>query len=346
MRIMLQNFNLVVSVFRKDPVLRKSFRRNALALFKTIIRNSALATNHGTVIINLTEHIGDIVACEPVSYHIRKQHPKSHIVWSVNKKYAELVKYNPHIDEVLEVTCLTEWISLKRIFLPFVKIYDLHINGKRCTTYKISNKNATSPSLTFSNYLDYGNLLQVAAIAGGIRDMPDYAPKFHFKPGASSPFKETDYLVIHPLSNEIEKNWCNEKWNQLVVSLLQRFPDIHVVEIGLKNIIKSDDPRYHDFTGRLDFQQIGCLIRSCSLFIGVDSGFGHFANALRKNSIILMGHYQHFRNYSVYSGDFARSENLTVLYHEGTLKHLEIEKVEQAIESRLVFVYAQPQVES
>lgn len=338
MHIMLQNFTLAASVFRKDPLLRKSLRTNSAILFRKIFSSFTGPKNKGIIIINLTEHIGDIIACEPVSYHLRKQYPDSYIIWSVNRQYSELVKYNPNIDEVLELTCLTEWISIKKIFGRFVKIFDLHINGKRCATHRISSKNAANAELTFFNYLEQGNLLQVGAMAAGIRNIPDYSPRFHFSPTLDAPLPEDDYIVIHPLSNEEEKNWCNEKWNRLVKHLLHTYPHIDVVEVGLSNIIHSDNPRYHNLTGKLDLQQIAKLIDASSLFIGVDSGFGHFANALKKNSIILMGYYQDFKNYKVYSGEFAKGENLSMIYYQGLLKNLELEKVEQAVNARLVLV--------
>lgn len=336
MHIMLHNLSLVASVFRKDTVLRKSFRRNAGLLFETIMRIKTRRSHDRVIIINLTEHIGDIVACEPVSYHLRKEHPKSYIIWSVNKKYAELVKYNPHINAVLELSCLTEWIPLKKMFSQFVTIYDLHINGKRCTVHRISSKNSSNTSLTFTNYLNKGNLLQVGAMAAGIKNMPDYAPSFHFKPGVGSPNFRDEYIVIHPLSNEAEKNWCHEKWNTLVERILEKYTDVHIVEIGLSPIIRSSSERYHDFTSKLDFQQIAKLIDSSSLFVGVDSGFAHFANALKKNSLILMGYYQDFKNYQVYSGYFATSQHVNIIYFQGTLKHLDVEKVERSIQLPLL----------
>ena len=43
------------------------------------------------IAIGLVEHIGDIVACEPVVRHLRSIHPNAEISWVVNEGYRELI---------------------------------------------------------------------------------------------------------------------------------------------------------------------------------------------------------------------------------------------------------------
>lgn len=52
------------------------------------------------LIIRLSS-IGDIIQCLPVLYALRKQFPQAHISWAVNEQYAELLKYNPLLNEVI-----------------------------------------------------------------------------------------------------------------------------------------------------------------------------------------------------------------------------------------------------
>jgi ADP-heptose:LPS heptosyltransferase len=324
-----------LSAFRKDPFLRKSLVLNTGYLLRTMLQVHLGGQFTKIIIINLTEHIGDIVACEPVSYHLRKLHPKAFIIWSVNKKYNELVNYNPHINAVLNLSCLTEWICLKKLLPPFIKIYDLHINGKRCSKHLISSRNSVNTTVTFFNYLHHGNLLQIAAKVAGIDDIPDYTPRFHFKNQEQPGLIKAEYIVLHTLSNEPERNWSSEKWNELVNRFLEKYPAVHIVEIGLKSIIETDNTRYHNLTGKLDLQEVAHIIDSSVLFIGVESGFAHLANALSKNSIILIGYFHEFRNYMVYSGAFARRERVSLLYYQGLLQKLDIREVEKAVDIRI-----------
>ena len=70
-------------------------------------------------VISLVEHIGDIVACEPVTRMLRSVHPKAHVVWITKYAYISLVSHNPGIDQTLGVTCIYEWSLLKKLKLPF-----------------------------------------------------------------------------------------------------------------------------------------------------------------------------------------------------------------------------------
>ena len=333
---MFHDLNRFISVLKKDPLLRQSLLRNTGSLFSAIFRVSLSRSYNKLIIINLTEHIGDLVASEPIAYHLRKSNPHAFIIWSVNKEYADIVNYNPNINTVLKLSCLTEWILLKKVFSPFVKIYDMHINAKRCSTHRISGRNSVNTTLSFSNYLNHGNLLQIGAMAAGIQDLPDYAPRFHFKEPTQPRRIDAQYVVLHTLANDSERNWTNEKWNELVNKILLKYPEVHIAEIGLENIINHNNGRYHDFTGKLGLQEIAHLIKSSVLFIGVESGFAHIANALSKNSIILIGYFNEFKNYMVYSGPFARGENVSLLYYPGQLEQLDINDVEKAIDARLI----------
>ena len=335
MKTMFHYLNRFSTALRKDALLRQYLLRNSWLLLKALLRIYLSPKYSKLIIISLSEHIGDIVASEPFAYHLRKLNPRAFIIWLVDEKYEELVKYNTNINAVLKASCLTELIILKKVFSRFIKFYDLHVNMKTCTTHRISNRNSINKTIDFSNYLNHGNLLQIGSMAAGINDMPDYAPKFFFKDNQRSRLIEADYIVLHTLSNNAERNWCSEKWNDLVKRLLIKYPEIHIAEIGLENIIQSRSPRYYNFTGKLSLQEIAGVIEASVLFIGVESGFGHIANALSKNSIILIGYYRGFKNYMVYSGAFARGENVSLLYYQGNLKHLEVDEVERAVDKRI-----------
>src|SRR5215216_1755308 len=71
-------------------------------------RIKAQASDRKFIAIAQIEHLGEIVACEPIARYVRQQYPDAHIVWSVRKPYRELIDNNPRIDESLVVHCLTE----------------------------------------------------------------------------------------------------------------------------------------------------------------------------------------------------------------------------------------------
>ena len=54
------------------------------------------------IVISLTEHIGDIIASEPISRYLKNNFTDK-IVWVVNQKYSNFVRYNPTIDHLIFV---------------------------------------------------------------------------------------------------------------------------------------------------------------------------------------------------------------------------------------------------
>ena len=66
------------------------------------------------VVIGLVEHLGDIVACEPVARYVKAKYPGCKVSWVVNDTFRELVDYNPYIDATVTVECLTDWIKFTK----------------------------------------------------------------------------------------------------------------------------------------------------------------------------------------------------------------------------------------
>jgi heptosyltransferase-3 len=336
LHIMLKYLKIYFSIFRKDTAFRKSAVRNIILLSGLRLRQMFRARKERLIIINLTEHMGDVLAAEPISRHIRQLHPHAHIAWCVNKKFEDIVRYNPHLNDTITVTCIAEWIFIKKLFTPVVKIYDLHLNGRSCGKYKLTNKNQSRKGITIFNYLEYGNLLQVFAATAGLKNVTDETPVFHFSKNKNDevvfPF---NYIIFHPSANDPERNWHPPQWTMLLNKILDTDPSLHVVEIGLESVISSDSPRFHNLTGRYNLQQLAHIIKRAELFIGVESGFGHFANALGTKSIILIGHYQHYRNYQVYSGRFAQGKNVVLHYHPGQLNQMKFPEIWPTVQRSL-----------
>lgn len=81
------------------------------------------------VAIDLTEHLGDIIACEPVASYVQQCYPHAHVIWFVRRLYKDLIAYNPNIDTAFPIYCISEWIYLSRTTL-FDEIVDLHFEGR------------------------------------------------------------------------------------------------------------------------------------------------------------------------------------------------------------------------
>lgn len=84
-----------------------------------------------TVAIALMEHMGDIVAAEPIARLARKRFPGARIFWITRAPYAVLPEHYPEVDHVVVVRCLTEWMLLQRVRL-FDVVWDLHADARMC----------------------------------------------------------------------------------------------------------------------------------------------------------------------------------------------------------------------
>jgi heptosyltransferase-3 len=294
-------------------------------------------TNRPLVVVSLVEHCGDIVACEPVARYLRSQYPNMHLVWVCTGKYVELLRYHPDIDKVAQVTCLTSWLRVRGLKLGHRQI-DLQINGRFCLMCRNPIVNQGShQQITVDNYYNFGALLPAFCLAAGLPALND-SPQFFFP--ANMP-ERTDslnlperFIVFHCCSNEVTRDWDIKKWHSLKELIAIKF-GIPVVEVGLKSIFtESNDSTYINLCGQLSLSETGGVIARSTLFVGVDSGPAHIANAVRCPGVILLGLYNHFANRLPFTGFFANDGAIIVRTPEA-LSSLSVEKVFEAVDMRL-----------
>jgi ADP-heptose:LPS heptosyltransferase len=301
-------------------------------------------TNRPLVVVSLVEHCGDIVACEPVARYLRTQYSKMHLVWVCTGKYVELLRYHPDINEVAQVTCLTSWLRVRGLKLAHRQI-DLQINGRFCLTCRnpIVNRGGQQ-QITVENYYDFGALLPAFCLAAGLPPLTE-SPQFHFP--ADMP-QRTDslnlpetFIVFHCRSNEVARDWDIEKWHSLKELIAMKF-GIPIVEVGLKSIFTEENDRtYFNLCGQLSLLETAAVIARSMLFVGVDSGPAHIANAVRCPGVILLGRYNHFANRMPFTGFFA-NDDATIVRTPEALNSLPVEKVFEAVEMKLAKLLHEP----
>ncbi len=275
-----------------------------------------------------TEHFGDIVAAEPISRLVKAQYPNSYIVWFVKDRFKELVVSNPQIDAVYSEFCVTERSVIINSKV-FDKVFELQFrNNNECAKCQVFRENpiAVERNIHVGNYFEYGNLLEVFAQCGGLLQRGEQFPvngepqlliqPSHFEKIAALNLP-LDFIVIHCQSNYAPKDWPAEKWEKYVTWLLNTY-DYPILEIGLGSNLKINSDRFHNLTGKLSLMETAALISKSKLFIGLDSGPSHMANAAGIPSIILMGALNNFLTYNPYSGKFLK-EDFAVLVRQNGL---------------------------
>jgi heptosyltransferase III len=289
------------------------------------------------IAVVLLEHFGDIVACEPTIRYLRSKYPDSYIIWFTSHRYSELLRYNPNVNKVVMLYCLTEWILLSHFNL-FDAVYNLHANERACPVCDILlRKKKGKTSITIRNYYNYGSLLSSFAQSAGLPSLND-GPKVY---SSDRVIRSVDLLclpreliVIHCTSNEKARDWLSDKWDELVDRLTNSF-DIHLAEVGLVPTITKGLPRYFNLCGKLSLLETAEVIRRARLFIGIDSGPAHLANAVGTRGVVLLGHYRIFRSYVPFSGGYADGSSAELLRHDGPVAEMPVERVFQAAKAGL-----------
>ncbi len=263
--------------------------------------------------ILLTEHLGDIVAAEPIIHELKQKHPRAKIVWIVRASFQCLLENHPLLDEVItEPSILVSiWLSKRS---PFTHFYNLHLSQLRFDPYfhtELHNAKADQIGLTIATYYHRGNLLKGIYDLCNIPYQESKQPHLHL--GQESKIQLPDkYWVIHRKSNGEDREWKDAHWKTLVQRIMEHY-DMTIVEIGVSDGMQMSNPRFISYVGKTSLSSMAHIIAGAEFFLGIDSGPTHIANAFEIPGLILLGNYKDFKNYMPYSG--AYENGLAKIYH-------------------------------
>jgi heptosyltransferase III len=292
----------------------------------------------GTLAIGMVEHLGDIVAAEPISRLARRRFPDATIIWATREPYAALPLGFSAVDAVVTVTCLTEWLLLRASGLG-APAWDLHINRRYCPICQIPVTKTGLPGAIFpDNYFQFGNLLAVQCLSVPLPVLTA-GPELPIDKDAAKAIASFGLppriIVIHCASNDPLKDWPRENWATLLDEILREF-DVTVMEVGTRAVaISQDQPRRRNLCGMLSIPQTAEVLRRATLFIGIDSGPAHLANSVAVPGIILMCDYKGFGDYMPFSGRYADRTAATTIRTHGPMSNLQVAPVLHAVQSRL-----------
>ena len=309
--------------------VRLNYTQNLRSIRKLRSRLNQERPDRKLVAIMLLEHLGDIVACEPVVRHIRKVHPDVFIVWGVKKAYRELVDNNPHIDLTIVIHCLSERLMLSNLGL-FDEVIDLHFSDRYCSLCRRPLKKDHGPSkITLANYFQFGSLLSAMSQSAGLPALDDqpmvYIPEPAVRKVDSLKLPE-EFVVINCTSNAFEKGWPADKWIRLLAEIKESV-GLPIFEIGTETFLDTSLSLSQSLCGKLSILESAEVIRRAKLFIGIDSGPAHLANAVGTFGIILMGSYLGFEQYTPFSGAYRSGKNAEIIHHGGRVADILVEHV-------------------
>ena len=252
----------------------------------------------------LLGRMGDIVAMEPAFRYLHERHPDRKFRWYTREPYVELLGFAPFIDEVVTVSGEEEYLARKAELPEGTISYEFNFRDPHAPRGAKPEANAPSRSL----------LAQFSEAAG--LNVPDDTPVFHFDPAVAAPELPAEYVVFHCTSQGRSRQWLVENWRALAEQFFAA--GCHVVEIGMEPVLQLRHPLFIDLSGRMRLQVAARVIAGAKGFVGVESGFGHIANATGVFGIIITGRLRHWPEYNHYSGRYLRGEgcNLVRLYDQ------------------------------
>lgn len=294
--------------------------------------------------IVLMQRIGDIIACEPVIGYAKNQWPDRPVVWVTFAKHAELLESHPGLDYIGLADNLVEATRWSQNLPEGCRVINLHHHRQPCPMTGEIVFNSNDSTITFFNYYDYGSLLEAFSRAAGLPPLSD-APHFYVSPRLSLPVLPKPYVVFQCLSSDTNRDWDEDKWQKLFYFFADQ--KISVAEVGLRPVIQTDSPFYHDLTNINTLQGVAGIIKEASFFIGIDSGFAHMANALGVEGVVIMGVFNQWDAHIPFTGRY--SQGRIVRHPQLPARYVPVQKVIEryrALTSGLAIVDDCPQPSS
>ena len=328
----------------RGPVPRRHVARSMLAhrwnrpaLNRLLERLDRREPGRPTIVVALLDHLGDLVAAEPIARHLKRTRPEARVLWVVGRRFRELVETNPHVDAVLPIGCTTEWTELARGGIP-AEVVDLHVTGRSCgTCQRWHVREGDRSGIDITNYYHHGNLLEIFCKVAGLPILDDgprvYVPERRRQAvdGLGLPGR---FVAVHCRSNQAKRDWTDERWRALAGRIVDRL-GLPVVEVGLRPVVAGAVPGCVDLCGRLAILETAEVIRRAALFVGIDSGPAHLANAVGTPGVVLLGHYGPYRRYLPYSGGYADGGNARLVRGDGPAAAIPVDAAMDAVLDRL-----------
>jgi heptosyltransferase-3 len=263
----------------------------------------------------LLGRMGDIVACSPVAKELRRRYPMASIIWFCHPDFCDLVAAIPSVTQAVAVSHLEDIQRIQPLLLRNCRVcLNLTLPGTPMSTCgQVWDLNTLDAEVNTDNYYYYGPLLR-AFTRNHAFDVTDEFPQLDI------PYKTIEaaqrmelpekYIVIHADSAESARNWSQCGWNLLQKECLASLP---VVLVGKSQCTITNSERVIDFRDKLSIFELAEVIRLSALFVGIDSGPAHIANAVRARSFIILGRYRVFNRYCPYTGFFIEEKGATIL---------------------------------
>lgn len=280
------------------------------------------------LVINLM-HIGDLMLVTPVLRTLRANYPAARLTLLADKKLADLVAYNPHLDECLFID-KKGGDNHPLAFLKFIlrvrkKRFDLVVNLHR--NERASALAAFSGAKRIVGYAKPGFSLFFDAVlpnqkaimhqihshfavltkAAGVKKIDDGGLEMTLPPGAEEEaarlwgkhFSPTDRVIAFNIGASWEtKRWLDSYFAECADAFIRRGykiaffggpMDTALVNDCIAQMEEKESGAVVVFTGKVSLGVLAALLRRCVLFLTTDSGPMHVGVAMNVPIVTMFG---------------------------------------------------------
>ena len=266
-------------------------------------------------------YLGDVLLASSILLPLRGKYPTASIVMLVNPGTNEVIKHNPHVDEVLQLPRF-HWLKQIQFHREIrARHFDFVLDLTDSDRSAFLSKWSGSPiRIGFNHEYRWRGKCYTHCLEGGYgtMHMVDYHAKalepLGIHESGKSPelfLSEEDeqaashmvnglgltnsrWVMIHPAARYWFKAWPPERFAALGDALMGRGYQVvlvgssHEVKVE-ENILRQSKHQFISLIGKTKLLELGALMKRCSLFIGNDGGPMHMAAAVGCPVVALFG---------------------------------------------------------
>ena len=206
------------------------------------------------IIINRQGALGDVLMTTPIIKALKERYPEYRFIYNTSKACADVLRYNPYIDELK---------------------YDKNVEGAITLEYEL---------------FPAENRIDVMAQQAGVR-VADKTPLMYFSKKEQEWLisflrsLQGKLAVFHTGKSWENREWSIKKFKKVAEWLDKR--GYTIIQVG-----NSSTPLMEGVgkdLRNLSFRQAALLLQKCDLFVGIDSAPAHLAKAAKIPQVIIYG---------------------------------------------------------
>ncbi|WP_107039767.1 glycosyltransferase family 9 protein [Brumimicrobium mesophilum] len=267
--------------------------------------------------------MGSIIQATPMLEALRKQFPDAEITFVSTKANKTVLEKIKHIDSVV---CLDDKNAFKLISTTFSSLFklmrkrpdvyiDLEIYSNFSTLFTLFtfsknrigfylrsssfNMGIYTHMMFFNNNVPISEVyLQISRLFGVNHTKNELYPLNKNTP-IYDRIPKSKYIIINPNASDLrlERRWGADKFNQLVLKLVEHYPDMEILIVGSKGerpysektLEGINHPRVKNVAGKTSIDELIALIHNATLVITNDTGPMHIAFACKTPTVCLFG---------------------------------------------------------